>query len=64
MSGQAQQLQQMMAMFRVGEGEAQAAPAAAPARQPAKAARKAARKVREESHATGLGLDDAEFVRF
>jgi methyl-accepting chemotaxis protein len=64
MSGQAQQLQQMMAMFRVGEGEAQAAPAAAPARQPARAARKAARKAREESPAAGLGLDDAEFVRF
>ncbi|PKO87501.1 MAG: methyl-accepting chemotaxis protein [Betaproteobacteria bacterium HGW-Betaproteobacteria-12] len=64
MSGQAQQLQQMMAMFRVGEGEAQAAPAVAPARQPAKAARKAARRAREESPAAGLGLDDAEFVRF
>ena len=61
MSGQAQQLQQMMAMFRVGEGEAQAAPA--PARQPAKAARKAAKKPREES-LPAMGLDNAEFVRY
>ena len=64
MSGQAQQLQQMMAMFRVDEGGAQAAPA--PARQPAKASRSKVVKARrrEEAPAVGLGLDDAEFVRY
>ncbi len=62
MSGQAQQLQQMMAMFRVGDSEA-AAPAPSPARQPAKAVRKAARRPREEVAAAGGGLGDAEFVR-
>ena len=64
MSGQAQQLQQMMAMFRVGEGEALAAPA--PVRQPAKASRSKVIKPRqrEEAPAVGLGLDDAEFVRY
>jgi methyl-accepting chemotaxis protein len=63
MSGQAQQLQQMMAMFRVGEGEASAA-APAPARQAAKPARKAAKRAREEVAAAGMGLGDAEFVRY
>ena len=63
MSGQAQQLQQMMAMFRVGEGEASAA-APAPARQAAKPARKAAKRAREEVAGAGMGLGDAEFVRY
>ena len=63
MSGQAQQLQQMMAMFRVDEGAASAA-APAPARQAAKPARKAAKRVREDAAATGMGLGDAEFVRY
>ena len=63
MSGQAQQLQQMMAMFRVGAGEASAAALAA-ARQAAKPARKAVKRVREEAPAAGLGPGDAEFVRY
>jgi methyl-accepting chemotaxis protein len=63
MSSQAQQLQQMMAMFRVGEGEMSAA-APAPTRQAAKPVRKAAKRVREEVAASGMGLGDAEFVRY
>ncbi|MCC7284347.1 MAG: hypothetical protein IT556_18340, partial [Acetobacteraceae bacterium] len=62
MSGQAQQLQQMMAMFRVGEGEAAAVPAAA--RQAAKPSRKGARRVHEEVASAAAGLGDAEFVRY
>ncbi len=71
MSGQAQQLQQMMAMFRVGEGEAGGM---ATQRQPAPAARKtgkAGKKLREAVAApAGLmagaaaGAGDADFVRY
>lgn len=63
MSSQAQQLQQMMAMFRVGEVET-AVPAPAPARQMAKPVRKAAKRAREEAVGAGMGLGDAEFVRY
>ncbi len=59
MSGQAQQLQQMMAMFRVGEEEA----GVSAARRPAKATRKPARRPREEAP-VDLAVDDAEFVRY
>ena len=63
MSSQAQQLQQMMAMFRVGEGVTAVA-ATTQDRQAVKPARKSAKRMREEIAAVGLGLGDAEFVRY
>jgi len=62
MSGQAQQLQQMMAMFRVSEEEA-GAPQPAARRPVAKQGKKQARRARDEAPAD-VPLDDAEFVRY
>jgi len=60
MSGQAQQLQQMMAIFRVGADDVPAAELAHPL---VAAPRKITKRVREES-AAGMALSDAEFVNY